>query len=542
MPIVTGPLTKTFAVLTAATSPESANVLLAAVESTFASISLPAAAALVDRQGTYGQKEILSRFPRLPADVQQVLRSRAERFDGLLRQMLLHSQPDEIQAGLNAVRWLQAVEQIPRLTELLCRENSPVQDAAVQCLQDLVVLLEEELRSTSVADQGRAAITSRRDRALTHLEEAVKRFEALAAKDPVIESILVLGPSQHSAVKFVLWQATPDCRERAGRLLLTSRHPRIMGHVLDSLRQSYPHPIAFEAVCTRTDVEFLCELFRYCSVKTNSTLDQNLKQIEHLAWLEVDEPPWELIPAALQPAMLSFVFSTKVSQEWKAATQDWILRNGGPAGRMAAAERTALLNEHVLKDVLVDSLNAEDEHVQAWAVTQLRQHAVPETFALLLNRLDSPLAEVRQAARQELSDFNLERVLGMLDVLDPSTAVRVGQLLRKIDADADAKLERELAGSIRPRRIRAAQAIVKLGFEDTLLQPLLLLADDGDFQLRRMTAELLESVIVPEVLIVLERLTADPHPRVRETAVHALIAWRQQSAEQFDPLLAGALS
>lgn len=535
---MTGPLTKTFGVLAASDSAEAGDLLIAGLESAFEPISLAAAAALLDRDELSGQREILTRFGRLPLGVKQSLQAKAERFDAVLRQMLIQGSDDQRHEGLEAVRWLHAVDQIPQLVQLLCRDDLPETGTVAACLIDVVNLVEEDVRQTSVTDSSRNLILTRRDRALMHLDQAIsQRYEPLQAKDAVIEAILILGPSQHNTVKKVLWQAAADCRERAGRMLLTSSHPKIMRQVLESLKQSYPHPKAFEAVSTRTDIEFLCEFIGMAHAKSTPTLVKNLKQIDHLNWLECPRPPFELIPPALQPAMLSLVYATKVSPEHKSLAQDWLLHHGGPEGRMAAAERAAHVDEDVIQDVLVESLDAADEHVQAWAIGQLRDHAVPETFALLLERLDSPSPEVRAAVRSELSDFNLERVFGLLEQLDAATASRVGEIVRKIDGQACEKLAHDLRHAIRPKRIRAAHAIIKLGFQKELLPPLLELAGDPDFLIRRTMAEVLGTVMEPEVGPVLDRLAHDSHPRVQDAAARALAQWQQQSSDYLQPLL-----
>jgi hypothetical protein len=534
---VSGPLSKTFAVLAASEASEALDVLLAALGSPHESICLPAALALVERNGIQGQRSVLLRFPNLPTRVQQALQAHGDRFDGLLKQLLLHGDAEQRAEGLRAVIWFRAVDQIPHLVELLCRPSLPDLDLVAKHLAELVHLLDEDLRGTSVADASRAGITVRRDRALAHLMQAVDRYGSLAVKEPVIESILILSPPQHAALKKVMWSGPPDCRERAGRMLLTSPHPKVMRQTLESLRQPYPHPKAFEAVRTRDDVEFLTELLRFTSGRSNHTLEQNLRQIEHIPWLSLEPPPFARIPPELQPALLSFVFTTRVPTGFKAKVQDWVLRNGGPEGRMAAAEQRSLIDKGVLQDALVDSLDAEDEHVQAWAVTQLRQHAVPEAFSLLLHRLDSPSAEVRAAVREELSGFNLDLVLGMLNTLDAESALRVGQLLHKTDDDVDAKLRRQMETALRPKRIRAAQAAVKLGYEDALLEPLLSLARDADVMIRRAVAELLAHVSAPEAASALDELTRDAHPRVRETATHALVRWQSHDVAQLDSML-----
>lgn len=534
---MSGPFTKTQEVLSTSEFPEAMELLVLALESSQETVARVGALGLLKRSGLQGQREILLRFPRLPFPVQADVQLRSPSFDPLFRQQLMQGTVEQRQEALYGIRLLHASEQIPNLLQLMCRTDLPDLDAVVQCLQDLVMLLDEDVRNTSNPESVRSSLLTRREKALVHLEQGLIRYDALVTKEPLIESILILGTAQHSAVKKVLWQGSPDCRERAGKMLLSSRHPKVMRQILETMKQQYPHPKAFEAVRTRTDIEFLCELLRAVSAKLGPMFEQNLRQIDAFAWLEADDPPFGLIPPQLQPALLTLVFSTRVSEERKLQTQDWMLRHGGPAGRMAAAERAALLDEQVLQDVLVNSLDAEDEHVQAWAVSQLRQHAVPETFVLLLERLDSPSDEVRAAVKNELSDFSVERVLGMIDGMDVSTAERSGELLRKLDEHAAAKLERELKSAIRPKRIRAAKAVVKLGFQELLQKPLLALATDSDFMIRRTAAEVLEMVLAPEVLPALDRLARDQHPRVREAALKALSTWQHQSAADLDPVL-----
>jgi HEAT repeat protein len=142
--------------------------------------------------------------------------------------------------------------------------------------------------------------------------------------------------------------------------------------------------------------------------------------------------------------------------------------------------------------------------------------------------------------REELSDFNIERVLGMTPALDASTARRVGALLFQIDDQTLAKLQLELQSVIRSRRIQAAQAIVNLGYQRDLWRSLITLAYDGDSQVRRTAAEVLAEIHEPDALAALELLAADSQPRVREAAQASLIAWQQHSEIELDPLQAGS--
>ncbi|MFO0918182.1 MAG: HEAT repeat domain-containing protein [Planctomycetaceae bacterium] len=534
-----GPLATTCEILAASHADLAQDVLCAALRSSQSAISLSAALALIDRPGLRGQLEILQRLPQLAPEVLTALRAKTGQFEAVLKQLLLHSPPEQRQTGLTAIKWLHAADQIPQLLQLLRRTDIPDPAPVIDTLRAVVTQLDDASRDAAIVDAHRVQLDAARERALRDLDRGLATYDSLIAKDDVIECVLILGSHHHPAVRHILWQASTDCRERAGQLLLASRHPRVMQHTFESLRDHYPHPKAFEAVSERSDPEFLCELCRTCSQRFNASLEQNLKQIKRIAWLESADPPLSLIPPPLQPALLTFIVGTGVPKEQKSLVQDWLLRHGGPAGRMAAAERAGQSNHGALREVLVESLDSEDEHVQAWAVTQLRQRAVPETFSLLLKRLQSPSAEVRQAVREELSDFNTDRVLGMVSSLDAATALRVGALLRQIDAEAISKLEHELHSVVRARRIRAAQAVLQLGYQDSLWRALVSLADDADAQVRCTAAELLGRIREPDARIALETLLDDPQPKVRETAHAALLAW-QDADEPLAAQLIGA--
>jgi HEAT repeat protein len=217
-----------------------------------------------------------------------------------------------------------------------------------------------------------------------------------------------------------------------------------------------------------------------------------------------------------------FVQATRLPRPRKAAVLEWLLRHGSATAKMAAVEGLALLDNSHAQEVVRENLDAESPEVQAWATSQLRHSALPEAFALLVERLESQHAEVRAAARHELADFDVDRVLQQVDDWSIDEAHRAGQLLLKVDLEATSKLQSELTHSAAQKRIRAARAIRRLGFPVQFATTLMALTRDADPLVRRTAAEALADLATPAAMQALERLVTDENPRVRETAIEAL--------------------
>ena len=206
-------------------------------------------------------------------------------------------------------------------------------------------------------------------------------------------------------------------------------------------------------------------------------------------------------------------------------------------GRLAAGAVLETAEPSCVRGILFDSLDSEDEDVQAWATSQLRAQGVPEALRLLIERLDSPLTAVREAARDELQSFNLELLLNIFDHLDPAVSRRAGALVQKIDPDCHQKLVTELTQPVRRRRIRAALAARQLGLAHEVQGCLVMMLSDADTQVRRTAAEVLGDIPNAEVVAGLTVLLNDSSPRVREAAERSLEEIRLHGLEP-SPLVA----
>jgi len=178
-----------------------------------------------------------------------------------------------------------------------------------------------------------------------------------------------------------------------------------------------------------------------------------------------------------------------------------------------------------VQDLVLNGIDSGEEEVQAWATTQLRVCKIPQTFEMLIERLDSPLAQVREAARAELGDFNLQRFLSVFDENETEVCHRAGQLMQKIDLDFINQLRREVEHPIRTKRLRAIRAAGAMQLQTHLVDSLLKQLEDEEPSVRRATVDVVKFILRGDVIAALTRVSQhDKNARVRENAVRA---WQQ---------------
>jgi len=440
-------LDRTFSVLTSTSNTHAVDVLIHALDAIEEAVQSRATAALLKRNSTRGQTEVIRRLESLGPQSRIEIEKLTARLAAAIKQSLLHGDTELRRNGPEIVRAGEDYDQIPTLLQMLETDDNDLCDETAQTLHDLTDRLYEHSRSNGGASSNGKYLRNApqvRHRVLTELDRAVSRFDQLVHPDDVVEAILVLGDPTNFAVQKVLLQSGPDCRDVAGDLLATSLHPGVMQLILDFMSQNYPPAKVLEAVEQRDDAEFMTHLLRWFPQQLSATQQKNFRQAESIVWLDPRTMSLETLPGNLQGRLAGFVRATGLPDDWKTEIQEWLVRHGSPEGRLAAAQVLSTLDDQEVHGILLGSLESDDEDVQAWATGQLRKQKIPEALTMLVERLDSTSAIVRETARGELDSFNLDLMLNMYEHLDPVVCRQAGRLVEKIDPDCISKLTRHL--------------------------------------------------------------------------------------------------
>lgn len=518
-------LATTFAVLRDSGARYAQEVLVTALDVPYPEIQEQAAGALLKRASVTGHLEVLKRCERLPTGVLTQIKAAGRRLDAAFRQGLQQGGPDLVEQLLHCLRLADADEHVAPVLTIVRQPHHPAYASAVTTLRSLIDRLYDQWQSErELGDSAALAqVEGRRVSMLQELGKLLASVDDIAQPEVVIEGVLILGRADEALVRRVLWNSAAPIRDVVSQLLMGSRHPGVLALICDSLNYAYPHPKAFEAIQRRDDPEFIAQLLRSISGRLNRHQQENLRQIQSLDWLRNPDDTLPTVPPQLQPAVLKLLAATHTSPSLRSAVEQWMLRSGSPEARQEVAASGSTVDDEMVSQVVQESLNDTDAAIQAWAVGQLRKHAVPEAFGILVSRLDSPHAAVRDAARAELSSFNIERVLPLCQSLDGETGARVGQLLLKVDESVQRRLTADLSHPVRQRRLKALAAIRTLNLVDLMLPALRQAADDPDYVIRHAVADTLSRSATDGGWLLLSKLARDSHPRVREVAANGLL-------------------
>src|SRR5579872_1804550 len=520
------PRKTTFDLLAETQNGAAVDVLVAALDLADPAIQALAVEALLKRRPTRGIVELVRRFHFLSGPSRELVEKDGAFLGRDLRECLLSGDAAVRNNALDLICRFEDYSQLPTLVRLLEGENVRERGAVEHAVFKLANRLYEHLKFGKEGDEAGVFLRDAqrvRHQMLSTLESACHRYPVHRCRQ-VIEGLLILGDPDNMHLKNLFRDAAEEVRSAAAELLCSSRHPGVMGLVLDSMSQNYPFPAAFAAFERRTDPEFICHLLRNWPRKPGPFQQKNIKELRMAAWLEPERNCLDLVPAALHRMLIAFLMSTGLTQPQKLEVLEWMVHWGSADGRLAATDVLVDLEDDKVQEVVLESLESEEPDVQAWATGQLRTWAIPNAMELLVERLDSPMPEVRQAARSELAGFDIHRALELCEHLEPRLQVAVGKLLRKIDPQTIHKLKEQMLSAIRRKRIRAARAALAMRLHLDVADSLMIMARDSDNLVRRTAAEVLGNVGTRESAAMLLELTHDDSPRVREAANAALDA------------------
>jgi HEAT repeat protein len=242
----------------------------------------------------------------------------------------------------------------------------------------------------------------------------------------------------------------------------------------------------------------------------------HLKRIESIRWLERRPELLLRFSDDEQAAAVTMIVASGMPRLKALDALKIVLDAGSAAARRAAAAALAEFPGAQANQMVLARLDDRDPVVQAALVAQLRERGIPTALALLLERVDSPHAEVRQAAAESLAEFRFERYLAAFDTLSDEARTSTGALVRKIDKTAIEGLAKELASNSRPRRLRALEAAPYLDAVADLSGPLMKLLVCEDAIVRAAAQELLDDARANRVwkpLIVFDSSHAMPNTR-----------------------------
>lgn len=534
------PFLLTFQYLSHSESPHAISSLIAGLAVNSPAIRAAATEALILRRQNAAHLELIRRIDLYSPGIKEVLARNTAVISYAIRQSILQGD-DQLRA--NALAIVAATDNFQHLLTLiqyLERPNPPDQTQVIDLIRHLADSFYQFLRP-----ENHTAGTVRdpllvRDQLLETLERSINSGE-LENIQIYLECLFILAPLEHRLIKNLLRPAPDPIRTAAEKLLFETNHPAIMSKIVELMGgESAPLKIV-QIIRRRTDPEFISHLIRSIPVRLSQNWLNNFKRLDSIEWLENAEEVCEQIPPSLHLRLVNLVSEASLSDFERHRVLTWIMKHGAPEARTLATRLLSEVNSELVQELVLNGIESGEEDVQAWATTQLRVCKIPHAFEMLIERLDSPLLQVREAAREELKDFNLQRFLNVFDENDPDVCIRAGRLMQKIDPDFINQLRQEVEHPIRTKRLRAIRATGAMQLQTRLVESLLKELNDEEPAVRRAVVDVLKYVLRVDVIAALSQAAQhDKNARVREDAVRAchqmkMYMAQTQAAPGYDP-------
>ena len=513
-------LNKTFEVLSTSRNEAALPVLITAFESSEPAIFESALKALVSRRYRPGHMAVISRWHELEESQRELVDEGRGKMISALRDALLSDDDQLFQNACEIMVRFHEFDLISALVNLAEDNTRAHAEEATSLVLQMVNLLSDLVH-------GHRKPTDRRDpsllrtRVMETLEQSVERYRNHQCDD-LIEAFVILGGTTCGLLRNIIDDPHHACYMTVVNTLSTSQSLGVVELLLSFLSLDHPSLSTLTVVSRRRDEVFLRQLFDSLEGELPAKVKKNLRRIKSFPWIvdksfsitELSEPD--------QAQCVKLAAASGIDQDKKLDILQKVLETGAQTGRVAACEALADIPGDRSNQLVLDHAKDEDPTVQAAVARQLRDRHIAGTVAILVEQLDSPHEIVREAAREGLSEFNLENYLMQFDTLHDDSRKTTGALVRKVDVQLVPKLLLEFESPSRRNRLRAIEVAETLGVQNDACNGLISLLEDSDHIVRAAAAEALQHCRTEKALEALQHAASDRSSAVQSAAKGSL--------------------
>jgi HEAT repeat protein len=517
---VSEPLNITFAILSKSRNDAVVDVLYPLLDSPHPKVAEAAVRSLLDRRSPRGMRELLHRLPTMDEQWKKIISEKRGRMTVVLRDAILGTDDEQYKNACQAILWFREYDLAPALVNSAEDTSNPQAELAADTLLNLAQLLYEELAGPRDYNERRDPKMVRKH-IVTTLEASVSRFDKHNCRK-IIESFLILAKHNNSQLRKILADPYNASFLTVVDVLTHNAQLGVMNLLLNSLDDpETPHAV-LNSLAHRNDAEFIELLLGHVGADPSSEHVANLKRISQIAWAANGHGTLAKLDETAQLAAVKLVMLSGMKRIEVFGMIAYLLNNGNVGGRRAAAIALADFPGAEANALTQKLLTDPDPLVQASAVSQLRPRGIPGALTTLLEMIDSPFADVRQAVRDNLDEFSFKRFLAAFDMLEDDVRESTGALVRKIDPLTVPTLIDELESPGRTRRIRAMEVAEAIQVVPELESSVLEQLSDSDHMIRVKAAQILADCNTAATQRALREALLDSSVVVQEAAEASL--------------------
>lgn len=514
------PLETTIATLAKSKNEAATRTLIAALSSAAQPIVEGAVRGLVERRSKIGHQAVIAKWPGMPDSQREALHGGRGRMAVALHEALASDDAVTFQSACEITETIDEFDMMPTLVVVAEGADEARSQRALGILSHLTAHL-ERMSHASRDSRDRQNTDLIRQSVLECLQRSVERFRQHRRQELIEFFVLLAGPDNKELLA-LLGAPHHPCFAVVADILGRSIHPAVTRLVIELAMCPDSPQVVRTVAGKRTDPEFTAALvgqpFDWESPHTEKSLGR-LKALACLCGGAFKCADWSVRE---QTAAVRILAACDVSDEDKLDLFDEVLLHGEPEARVAACQALIPLRGQRASELALRSADDADPRVQAAAIGQLRQRHIASALQKLLERVDSPHAEVAQAAREALPEFTVDGLLGRIEALEEDERRSAGAITAKVDLGAVEKLRSELDNPNPRRRLRASLGLDATGLAPRAADALVERLADEDHTVRAAAAEALRSCTSLDVRDALLEALGDRSGLVRTAAQNSL--------------------
>lgn len=480
-------LKDTFAFLVKTDNEAAVDVLIAAMDCPQRAVRDRALRSLLARRSPRAHVEVFRRLSSLDRRCRSIISERPDRLARAARDVLHNVDEANSAAIFRAVLSFRLYDTMPALVGILKEKNHPNARLAAETIPKLTASFYQELCKVQ---SERKDLENLRRRVTFALEEAVRRFDH-HERTEVVEAFLLVAKPQNVTLRRLLQQPRDKVRQALVDVMSDSPRGGVIRLLLGFLEDRAMPQAVKKVISGRSDLKFVGNLLQKTGPRPSRAVATTLAGFDHFAWAKPRHRLFQQLSGTAQHNAVQLLMATSINREELFEVVRFVLAEGKPGGRRAAAERLAEFEGPQADALVAEALEDEDPGVRAHLIGQVRSRQIPGWLSLLFGMVDSPHAEVRDALRDALPEFTVRQFLGNLSSIPEALLPTAGHLVRKIDLNAEADLTEQMGGLSPVRRRRAVVAASAMGLVQDLEESVIRLLSDEDHMVRVAAAEAL---------------------------------------------------
>jgi HEAT repeat protein len=483
-------LSATFEFLAKTPNAAAVDVLIAALDCSHRPTRDSALSAVMDRLEPRGHHEVFRRLPKLDKQARAIVSRRGERLLRVVDSALKDPRSQPPTVACHAILAFRMYDASEALTSILADPRHPTTMLAAKTLLLLAERFYAQLRGAEEKASKHRDMDTLRRRMITTLEEAVRKYRHHRQRD-VVEALLIVVKHQNVTLRTVLQRADESGHRPIVDVLSNSQRGGVIRLLLSFLEDPKMPRIVARILSSRCDSKFVKNLLRATGPKPSRSVAESLARLDSIAWARPGHEVLAKLDDEEQHAAVQLLLASHVDRQEVLEVIGYLLSDGKPGGRRAAASALARFEGPRADALTVQALNDDDPEVQSHILKQLRPRKIPGALSLLFRMVGSTREQVCQALREAMPEFSFQQFMGTFDSMPEQLQIIGGHLVKQIDPKAKEKLTAEMETLSPVRRRRAVQAAAVMGLVRDMEETVVGLLADDDHMVRVVAAKAL---------------------------------------------------